>query len=382
MTTLPPIFVIANYPPAGGGAEKKARRIASALAGEGMPITVLTRRVAGLPPVEQAGGVTVARLGGGNGGNAGFYFSLARELFRRRREYSVIHHFLFSTTANVCCLAARILGKPVLLAPGGTGEYGGTTDRVTFGRGAGLKFAHMKWSGASFVAMSTPLLQELKESGVRQDRLFLLNNPVDTEKFHPASEAERMELRKKLGFEGIVFLFVGRLAKQKGLDRLFAAAKTMPKDASFKIVLTGSGPEESALRALAERYGIAGEVIFAGEQSDMLPYYQAADYFILPSRGEGMSNAMLEAMSCALPPVVSSVSGTELVEDETNGIVFPNTDDPAPLREAMLNCLGIPHARRELMGQRARARMEEECSLPSITRKLKSIYQKLSGPDA
>ncbi len=382
MTAIPPIYVVANYPPAGGGAEKKARRMATALAGEGLPITVLTRHFPGLPPVERADGVTVVRLGGENGGNAKFYFLLARELFRRRREYSVIHHFLFSTTANICRVMASLLGKPLLLAPGGTGEYGGTTDRVTFGRGMKLKFAHIKWGGTSFVAMSTPLLQELNEAGVRQDRLFLLNNPVDTARFHPAPDSERAALRAKLGFEGTIFLFVGRLARQKGLDRLFAAAKTMPKDADFKIVLTGSGPEENALRSLAEQYRIAGDIVFAGQQADMLPYYQAADYFILPSRGEGMSNAMLEAMACGLPPVVSSVSGTELVEDETNGIVFPNTDDPAPLREAMRNCLGIPHARRELMGQRARARMEEECSLPAITSKLRSIYQTLSGRDA
>lgn len=380
---LPPIYVVTEYPPKGGGAEKKARRLAATLARSGLPITVLTKGFPGLPDREQNEGVTVVRLGGeGNGGTWGFYLALARELYKRRKEYGLIHHFLFSTSANVCCLLAPLLGKPVLLAPGGTGNYGGTTDSTTLGRCAKLKFLHIKWSGTSFVAMSTLLLQELKEAGVRPGRLFLLSNPVDTAFFHPVETGERVALRDKLAFKGITFLFVGRLARQKGLDRLFSAVKALTRDKDFRIVLAGSGPEEMPLRGLAKQYGITDRIVFAGEQAYIRPYYQAADYFILPSRGEGMSNAMLEAMACGLPPVVSSVSGTELVEQETSGIIFPNTDDPVPLTKAMLDCLGMPHARRELLGLHARARVEENCSLPSITNKLLSLYGRLAGGDA
>jgi len=148
-----------------------------------------------------------------------------------------------------------------------------------------------------------------------------------------------------------VVLAVARLVPQKGLDLLIVAFASLQERvrAGWRLVLVGDGPERSALVALARRHGISDQVVFAGFQAEPLRYMQQASIFALPSRFEGMPNALLEAMASGLPSVVSDASPgpLEMVSDGRQGLVVPSEDANA-LSEALERLIADEPLRRQL----------------------------------
>lgn len=123
-------------------------------------------------------------------------------------------------------------------------------------------------------------------------------------------------------------VYVGSLIERKGVDLLVRAwaALSPGEHPGWTLILVGSGPEESTLRALAESLGVAGQVRFTGSVSpdDVGRHYWQADAFVLPSRSEGMPSVLLEAMASGLPVVATRIDGVEeLVTAEREGLLFP-----------------------------------------------------------
>jgi glycosyltransferase involved in cell wall biosynthesis len=124
---------------------------------------------------------------------------------------------------------------------------------------------------------------------------------------------------------------VGRLVNQKGIDVLLIAwakiAKAIP---NWRLAIVGGGPLADNLKDLAVKLGIESSVDWFGQVSDPLPFLRGAEVFVLTSRFEGTPNALLEAMACGLPSVVSDASPgpCELVgTDETAaGLIVPVED--------------------------------------------------------
>lgn len=150
-----------------------------------------------------------------------------------------------------------------------------------------------------------------------------------------------------------VVLAVARLVPQKGLDLLIVAFASLQERvrAGWRLVLVGDGPERSALVALARRHGISDQVVFAGFHAEPIRYMQQASIFALPSRFEGMPNALLEAMASGLPSVVSDASPgpLEMVSDGRQGLVVPSEDANA-LSEALERLIADEPLRRQLGG--------------------------------
>ena len=137
--------------------------------------------------------------------------------------------------------------------------------------------------------------------------------------------------------QGPYFLAVGRLHRQKAYDVLLDAfARVAPKLPDWRLVALGDGElgRELALRAGA--LGLADRVDWLGRQADPWPWLRAADVFVLPSRFEGTPNALLEAMSCAVAPIVSDATAgaLEWVADGESGLVVP-VEDAGALAQAM-----------------------------------------------
>src|SRR6266516_134699 len=155
-------------------------------------------------------------------------------------------------------------------------------------------------------------------------------------------------------------LTVGRLVEDKAQDVLleaFACAGDEFKE--WRLAVVGEGLLGDSLRAQAEALGIAGRVDWHGFVRDPYHFYRAAHVFALPSRIEGMPNALLEAMSCGLPVVVSDASPgpLELVEDGVTGLVVP-VNDPTKLAAA-LRRLGNDGVLRRRLGAGARERVAD-----------------------
>ena len=137
------------------------------------------------------------------------------------------------------------------------------------------------------------------------------------------------------------FLTIARAVQQKGLDLLIEAFAVLLDGSesmdSWSLTLVGDGPERVGLEALAERCGVRHRIRFLGHCHDVRAELAAAAVFVLPSRKEGMPNALLEAMAAGLAVIVNDASPgpLEFVTHGQNGLVVPH-DDAAALARAML----------------------------------------------
>jgi glycosyltransferase involved in cell wall biosynthesis len=181
-------------------------------------------------------------------------------------------------------------------------------------------------------------------------------------------ERARLALRRELDLpdQTRIVLTVGRLASQKGHPDLLDAIGRLPADcADAHFVWVGEGEKEAALRAAIEAADLDGRVHLLGYRRDVAALLHAADLFVLPTRWEGCSRALLEAMSAGLPTVVSDASSNpELVETGHHGLLFP-VGDRVRLAEAVAYALTHPGDMRR-MGDTARERARRELTAAAM----------------
>jgi glycosyltransferase involved in cell wall biosynthesis len=153
---------------------------------------------------------------------------------------------------------------------------------------------------------------------------------------------------------------VGRLSPEKAIEDAILALGQLPRDAVLCIV--GSGPEERALRAMADARGAADRVFFAGYSDEALRYLRSFDLLVLPSRRESLPVVLREAGMLRLPVVAADVGGvSEIVVPGETGLLYRSGDVDA-LAAGIRSLLDAPE-RAEQMGARARARVLERFSL-------------------
>jgi L-malate glycosyltransferase len=203
----------------------------------------------------------------------------------------------------------------------------------------------------------------------------VLYNGVDCERFRPA--ADRAGLRRALGIAPteILILTVANLTPVKAhADLLSAAARvSAPAGQRLRWHWIGEGGERTALERHRAELGLNETVEMPGASDRVPDYLAAADLFVLPSRLEGMSNAILEAMASGLPVVARAVGGNpELIADDRYGLlVAPDApDDLAGAIERLVQDAEL----RAAMGRMARQRAEREFSLAAMLARYSDYY--------
>jgi len=160
--------------------------------------------------------------------------------------------------------------------------------------------------------------------GVAEEKLQVIYNGVDLETFHPRLRLEQgPALRAKTGIEPDVplILFVGSGYERKGLPTLLRALVAMGRS-DARLWVVGRDKDETLMRKLAQTLGIDQRVLFLGAQTDVKPFYGAADIFALPTLYDPFPNAALEALACGLPLVTTDTCGAaELVTPATGAII-------------------------------------------------------------
>ncbi len=174
-------------------------------------------------------------------------------------------------------------------------------------------------------------------------------NGVNTAGFFPS--ADQNDGRGPLGLprDRFIVLNVGNLKPIKGHDVLLQAMSLLSsQEPRPLLVFVGQDHLNGELQAWAARQLPADSVRFVGPHEALLPWYQAADLFVLPSRFEGMSNALLEAMACGLPVIATDVGGNaEVIEAGRSGLLVP-VDDPTQLARQMERLIADPRLRASL----------------------------------
>lgn len=160
--------------------------------------------------------------------------------------------------------------------------------------------------------------------------------------------------------QGIHFLFLGRIMKEKGIDELFSVAKKLKNKYGKKIVFELVGFFEDEYKEVVEQLVTDDIVIFHGFQSDPRPYYTKSHCVILPSYHEGMSNVLLEAASTGRALIATNIPGCkEAVDDGINGYLCEKMDIES-LEICIEKFIQLDYEERKNMGIAGRQKMEKE----------------------
>jgi glycosyltransferase involved in cell wall biosynthesis len=369
------LFCTLNYFPAPtGGAEHQAQLQAEELARRGHEVHVVCPRWPG-GVAGEINGVRVHRLFSITRRpfrHASYLASLAVYLVLNLRRFDLIHVHLANLQADLAAVISRVLGRPLYVKVAAGGKFG---DVQRMGRVAWLT-RHFGLRHADRVqVLSEEIAAELRGIGVEPRRLLHIPNGLDVDRFRPADDTEKREARRQLSLpeDGVVVLFVGRLSTQKGVHDLYHVWQTAKPAAT--LVLVGSRHTVGAMDELPP----TPKVIVRDFTPRVVDYYHAADVFVLPSYAEGMSNAMLEAMSCGLPAVATRIGAAdEMVQEGRNGFLMrPGDRDKLAVS---LNALIDDEVLRTEFSQRAAAAIREQYSERAVVDRIVAAYDDmLSG---
>jgi sugar transferase (PEP-CTERM/EpsH1 system associated) len=312
------------------------------------------------------------------GSHSGFQFLLGR-LMRVMGEFrpDIVHSRNWG--AIEAMPAARLARIPVAIHS----EHGYEVDML---RGLPTRRRILRRFAYSVTDAIFTVSEELKSYHSRQgwlplERIRVLPNGVDTCKFaRRPEEGKRARGRLGLPVGSLVLGAIGRLVPIKEQATLLQAAEILlAQGISAFVLVVGSGPDLPKLQEFAAVSStLSGRVVFAGESSNVAALLNAIDIFVLPSRNEGMSNTLLEAMASGLPVVATRVGGNpELVEDRRSGFLF----EPGDVRTlvAILERIASDTNLREECGQAARSRAIENFSFEAMIRRYESLYSELAS---
>jgi glycosyltransferase involved in cell wall biosynthesis len=357
----------------GGGAESQLRTIALALKRAGQRVAIVTPLSANGPQTtaERCYGLPVARVKYPRVKMVGagiMNLKFAAFLLQNRNRYDAWHVHIGHNMGALACLIGPLLGKPVVVKISGWWELEAgllAPDRGFFG-----KIARGWLKRATVVqAISTRVAAELEKHGFPKDRILVLPNAVDTERF--AARAAAREAGRPF-----VAVYVGRLVPEKDLATLIAGwAQAFGGRDDVRLQLVGGGPLGTELRAQAERLGVGKSVEFLGHRDDIEAVLAGSHVGLLPSRIEGLSNTLLEFMACGLPAIASRVSGSEdFVKPGRNGWLH-DVGDVAAVAAALREAEAMPGAKLAELGANARTDVVAAAALPRVVGRLMELYR-------
>jgi glycosyltransferase involved in cell wall biosynthesis len=228
------------------------------------------------------------------------------------------------------------------------------------------------------ITVSNATKEYVLSLGAKPDKIRVLHNGVDLIHFRPLPR-KREEMRRKLGIShnSIVALTVRRLVYKNGIDTLIESANiAVKKNPKVVFFVVGKGPDQNAVQARIQQLGIENNFRLTGFVSDKdLPfYYNAADFFVLPSKsGEGLPLVALEAMACGLPVIATNTGGiSEILMKDYGKLVPPN--QPELMAKAIFE-----YSRADLFSHRLelRATVEEKYNWDKNVETLVGIYEEL-----
>lgn len=238
---------------------------------------------------------------------------------------------------------------------------------------------------SNYIAVSRDLETWLRLSiGVPPRKLHQIYNGVDHARFSPRSGTRPACLPPGFaGDEARVFGSVGRMVAVKDYPLLVEAYIQLHRRApaqaeNTRLVIVGEGPARADCQRRLDAAGLSGHAWLPGERHDIPDLMQSFDVFVLPSKNEGISNTILEALASGLPVVATAVGGNvELVKDDVNGRLV-KAGDVADMAQALLDYCETP-GRLRAHGDAARREAEARFSIPAMAEAYATVYDHTLG---
>jgi glycosyltransferase involved in cell wall biosynthesis len=372
------LMVVENgYPMAkGGGAESQVNTLATRMMSLGWNVRIIAPMVSYASQVNNdvVNGVPVYRIAYPKIRLLGGVFMLLRlalHLIKHQSSYDIIHVHIATNMAAVCSLVGKLLKKPVLVKlTGWTEIQGGILDDKKSLRITLLKLAIRQ--ATHYQATSQQIATLLAERGFDIEKINQIPNAVDTDRFNGLCKIERPGYLSTAR----VGIFVGRLVAEKNLQFFLKVFSDVYKNDDISLLIIGDGYLRETLESQVETLNIKHKVHFLGAKPDVENYIAMADFGILPSLYEGLSNTLLECMSSGIPVIGSRVSGTEdLIDDNVNGWLFDSNNE-IQLAHCLnkLKCTSDDDLK--IMGDNARKFIIDYAGISSVTDNIMSLYFK------
>ena len=226
------------------------------------------------------------------------------------------------------------------------------------------------------VAVSKAMKELLVGHGIAGKAIRVVHNAVDPREAEPDTPASTIRQRYGLTSEQKVIGVVGRLSPEKGqLIFLKAMEETVRKFPRVKALIIGDGQDRAMLEGFCREKGLSDHVVFLGHQERIANYYQVLDLFVLPSLSEGSPNAVLEAMSFAIPVLATAVGGVPEIIQEGNGAMVPSNDS-GMLAKKMIELLA-DDALRSAIGLKGKSSLFAGFTAAGRVKQIVDLYEEL-----
>jgi sugar transferase (PEP-CTERM/EpsH1 system associated) len=235
-----------------------------------------------------------------------------------------------------------------------------------------------------YVALSRDLQRYLTDRvGIDKRRIAQIYNGVDVQRFRPPGGADPGPASAVADwpFDAHASWVIGTVGRMQGVKDQTLLAKAFVRavvhkpelKTSWRLVLVGDGPLRAECQRLLNEAGLAHLAWLPGDRSDVPEVMRHLHCFVLPSKAEGISNTILEAMACGLPVVATDVGGNaELVQSGLTGELVPAQNEAA-LAQALLGLYAQGDGARQ-MGQAGRAEVERRFSLQAMVAAYQALY--------
>jgi len=360
------IMIINSFYPLVGGAERQAQRISEVLFKEGINVKVLTRHHEGLEMNQNLNGINVIRFKVGKIKKLRPVIFLIKTIFYifvHRKSIDVVHGHSLNAPGLIVGLVKLLFKIPgVAKIAGGGNEKGCEIIRMNESGIIGqMKVRFMSKYIEKFIAISSSIERDLHKVNVNKEKIVYLANGINLEEFKTEEENNYNDN----------FLYLGRLEKIKGIDILIDAwLNIIEKNPDFphKLIIAGKGSLEKLIPDNKS-------IVYLGNISDVKNEIIRNKYFILPSRYEGISNALLEAMALKKIIIASDAGGnTDLIKTNITGYLF-KSNDSEKLQESILNAINDENQIE--VSENARSFLKQDYDLNKNVMKLIQLYEKI-----